>query len=45
MKICVLACGVFLAGEYIIIYRAEREDVLILHVIRASRDMEALLGH
>ncbi len=32
----------FLAGEYVIIYRIEDEDVLILHVIRASRDVEAL---
>ena len=35
----------FLAGEYVIIYRVEDEDVLILHVIRASRDIEALLRH
>jgi len=34
-----------LAGEYVIVYCVEREDVLILHVIRASRDLEALLGH
>jgi toxin ParE1/3/4 len=32
----------FPAGEYIIIYRVEDQDVLILHVIRASRDIEAL---
>ena len=32
----------FLAGEYIIIYRVEDEDVLILHVLRASRDIEEL---
>ncbi len=35
----------FPAGEYIIIYRVEDEDVLILHVIRASRDIEALFRH
>ncbi len=35
----------FLAGEYVIIYRIEGEDVLILHVIRASRDVEALFRH
>jgi plasmid stabilization system protein ParE len=35
----------FLAGEYVIIYRTEDEDVLILHVIRASRDIEALFWH
>ena len=33
------------AGEYVIVYCVERDDVLILHVIRASRDLEALLGH
>lgn len=35
----------FLAGEYVIIYRIEDEDVLILHVIRARRDVEALFRH
>ncbi len=35
----------FLAGEYVIIYRIQDEDVLILHVIRASRDVEALFRH
>lgn len=34
----------FPVGEYIILYRIEAEDVLILHVVRGSRDMEALLG-
>jgi toxin ParE1/3/4 len=34
----------FPAGEYIILYRIEVEDVLILHVIRGSRNIEALLG-
>ena len=33
----------FPVGEYVIIYRFEREDVLILHVLRGSRDIEALL--
>ena len=32
----------FPVGEYVIIYRVEAEDVLILRVIRGSRDMEAL---
>ena len=32
----------FPVGEYVIIYRVEAEDVLILHVIRGSRDIEAL---
>ena len=35
----------FTVGEYVIIYRVEDEDVLILHVIRGSRDIEALLRH
>jgi len=30
-------------GERVIIYRLEKEDVLILHVFRGSRDLEALL--
>ena len=32
----------FPVGEYVIIYRVEAEDVLILRVIRGSRDLEAL---
>ena len=36
----------FHAGEYIIIYRVEDdEDVRILHVMRASRDVKVLLRH
>ena len=35
----------FPVGEYVIIYRVEGEDVLILHVIRGSRDIEALFRH
>jgi len=34
----------FPVGAYIILYRIEREDVLILHVIRGSRNVELLLG-
>lgn len=34
----------FPSGEYVIIYRVEGEDVLILHVARGSRDIEALFG-
>jgi len=34
----------FPVGEYVIIYRIEGDDVLILHVVRGSRDIEALLG-
>jgi len=30
-------------GEYLIIYRAEGEDVPILHVMRGSRNIQALL--
>jgi toxin ParE1/3/4 len=33
----------FPVGEYVIIYRVEEADVLILHVFRGSRDIEALL--
>ena len=33
----------FLVGRYIIIYRVEDDDVLILHVIAADRDIEPLL--
>ena len=33
----------FPVGEYVIIYRIEKQDVLILHVFRGSRDIEALL--
>jgi hypothetical protein len=32
-------------GEYVIIYRLEGEDALILHVIRGSREVEALFTH
>jgi toxin ParE1/3/4 len=35
----------FPVGEYLILYRVEDEDVLILHVVRGSRDIEALLSH
>jgi len=33
----------FPVGEYVIIYRPEGEDALILHVLRGGRDIEALL--
>jgi toxin ParE1/3/4 len=33
----------FPVGEYIIIYRTDGEDVLILHVVRGSRNIQALL--
>jgi toxin ParE1/3/4 len=35
----------FPVGEYAIIYRVETEDVLILHVIHGSRDIEGLYKH
>ena len=33
----------FPVGGYVIIYLVEEQDVLILHVFRGSRDIEALL--
>ena len=33
----------FAVGQYVIIYRADQRDVLILHVFRGSRDIESLL--
>jgi toxin ParE1/3/4 len=33
----------FAVGEYVILYRVEHADVLILHVIRGDRDIEGLL--
>lgn len=36
-------CGAFLSANYVIIYRVDGQDVLILHVIRGSRDIDALL--
>jgi toxin ParE1/3/4 len=35
----------FPVGQYIILYRVEKEDVLILHVVRDSRNLEALFGY
>jgi toxin ParE1/3/4 len=34
----------FPVRDYIILYRIEDEDVLILRVLRGSRDIKALLG-
>src|SRR5450755_1925160 len=34
----------FSVGSYIIIYRIEDEDVVILRVLRGSRNIEALFG-
>lgn len=33
----------FAVGAYVILYRTDAEDVLILRVIRGSRDIGALL--
>jgi len=35
----------FPAGDYVIIYRIEGDDALILHIVRGSRDIKALLAH
>jgi toxin ParE1/3/4 len=35
----------FPVGEYVIVYRIQDEDVLILRVLRGSRNVEALFGH
>jgi toxin ParE1/3/4 len=32
----------FPVGEYVILYRIQKEDVLILRVLRGSRDIEGL---
>lgn len=34
----------FALGEYVIFYRVEGADALILHVMRGSRDIEGLLS-
>ena len=34
----------FPVGEYVIIYRIEEDDALILHVMRGNRDIEGLLN-
>jgi toxin ParE1/3/4 len=34
----------FAVGKYLILYRIDADDVLILHVVRGSRDIEALFG-
>lgn len=34
----------FSAGQYVIFYRVQDKDVLILHVIHGSRNIEALFG-
>jgi toxin ParE1/3/4 len=34
----------FPVGQYVILYRIEREDVLILHVLHGRRDIDVLFG-
>ena len=34
----------FPVGDYLVLYRIDGEDVLVQRVVRASRDLEALLG-
>jgi toxin ParE1/3/4 len=34
----------FPVGQYLILYRIDHQDVLILHVVRGSRDVEALFS-
>jgi toxin ParE1/3/4 len=33
----------FAVGQYVIVYRVDENDVLILHIFRGSRNIEALL--
>ena len=35
----------FPVGQYVIIYRIEGDDVVILRVLRGSRNIQALFGH
>jgi toxin ParE1/3/4 len=35
----------FPVGDYLIIYRIDNEDVVILRVLRGSRNIAALFGH
>jgi toxin ParE1/3/4 len=34
----------FSVGEYVIVYRTEGDDVIILRVLRGSRDIDTLFG-
>jgi toxin ParE1/3/4 len=34
----------FPVGDYVIVYRVDRDDVLILHVIHGRRDLSGLIG-
>ena len=33
----------FPVGEYVIVYRPSGEDVLILHIVHGSRDIQAIV--
>lgn len=35
----------FAVGDYVILYRIEDEDVVILRVLHGSRNMAAMFGH
>jgi hypothetical protein len=35
----------FPVGEYVVLYRVENEDVVILRVLRGGRNIAALFGH
>ena len=35
----------FPVGQYLILYRVDQSDVLILHIVRGSRNIEALFGY
>jgi toxin ParE1/3/4 len=35
----------FPIGEYVVVYRVQNEDVLIVRVAHGRRDIEALFGH
>jgi toxin ParE1/3/4 len=37
-----LGCRSYVVGEYVIVYQAIGDDVLILRVVHGSRDVEAL---
>jgi toxin ParE1/3/4 len=37
-------CRSLTVGEYVIVYRVENEDVLILRVVHGRRDLDVLFG-
>ena len=38
-------CRSFAAGEYVIVYCVDGEEVLILRVVHGRRDLQALFRH